>query len=61
MMTPAEALAAGARILRDIDDASAPDQMTKSQALEWLEELITDLQSRCEALREEITNEDNDV
>jgi len=31
--------------------------MTRPEALTWLEDMITELESRCDALREEIANE----
>jgi hypothetical protein len=44
-------------ILEEIDTTTMPDLMTRPQALAWLEELIAELESRCDALREEIANE----
>ena len=44
-------------ILEEIDTTTMPDLMTRPEALAWLEELIAELESRCDALREEIANE----
>jgi len=44
-------------ILEEIDTATMPDLMTRPEALTWLEDMITELESRCDALREEIANE----
>lgn len=41
------------QILDEIDRATAPDVMDWREALEFLEELSTDLDGRIEALREE--------
>ena len=41
-------------ILRDIDRAIEPSKMSKQQAIDFLEELLDDLEYRIEALREEI-------
>ena len=46
------------RILTIIDEATEPKNMGKQQALDFIEELIDDLKMRCEALREEIANQD---
>jgi hypothetical protein len=43
--------------LEEIDTTTMPDLMTKPEALAWLEQMIDELKSRCEALREEIANE----
>lgn len=39
--------------LHDIDSATDPDRMSAPEAVAFLEELITDLESRVDALREE--------
>ena len=44
-------------ILRAIDDATAPNKMGKREALDFIEQLITDLEFRCEALAEELKAE----
>jgi prefoldin subunit 5 len=41
-------------ILLDIDDETKPVRMSKSEAIEFLEELHAGLEARIEALREEI-------
>lgn len=44
--------------IRDlIDDATSPDTMTKQQALDFLEEIFADIESRCDCLRDELENE----
>jgi hypothetical protein len=40
-----------------VEALCAPDQMTKGEALEFLEEVIGRLRSSIEALRDEIENE----
>ncbi len=45
-------------IMDAIDKATAPNKMTKAQALDFLEELADSVDSRCECLREEIKNEE---
>lgn len=45
---------ARAEILSTMDRLTAPDEMSKSEALECLEELFADLEGRCEALKHEI-------
>ena len=42
------------RIIEEIDELTAPAKMTKEEALEWLEELYDQLDTRISALREEI-------
>lgn len=44
-------------LLEDIDRATEPSEMSKAEALDWLETMIGDLQSRCDALREEMADE----
>jgi hypothetical protein len=44
-------------ILEEIDTTTMPELMTRPEALAWLQELITELESRCDALREEIAKE----
>ena len=44
-------------ILEEIDTTTMPELMSRAEVLAWLEELIAELESRCEALREEIANE----
>lgn len=44
-------------LLEQIDWATEPSRMSKSQALELLEQLVADIDSRIEALKEEIRNE----
>jgi hypothetical protein len=44
-------------ILEEIDTTTMPELMSRPEALAWLEELIAELESRHEALREEIANE----
>lgn len=44
-------------ILDAIDRATSPNTQTKAEALEWLQDLIADLEGRCEALRVELANE----
>lgn len=46
-------------ILVEIDHATEPAVMSKEDALEWLKELIGDLNSRVEALRDELREEDS--
>lgn len=41
-------------IFVDIDLATEPSEMSKLEALDWLETFIEDCKSRCESLREEI-------
>ena len=41
-------------ILRRIDLATEPGEMSQQAALDWLEELGADLAARIEALREEM-------
>jgi hypothetical protein len=50
-----------AELLQAIDDATAPSLMSKAEALDLLEELIDDVKMRCEALREEIKNEQDEA
>lgn len=45
-------------IKRDIADAIGPDEMSKVEAVEWLDEPISDLEMQREALNEEIANGD---
>lgn len=45
-------------VMQTIDRATEPRVMPKKQALEFLEEVETELQSRMEALREEIADEE---
>lgn len=40
-------------ILEEIDSATAPGKMTWQEAKGFLEELVTDLEGRIEALKEE--------
>lgn len=47
-------------ILHAVDRATEPAVMSKREALTWIEELITDLECRCDALGEEIRNGDGD-
>ncbi len=42
------------RILDLVDEAIAPDQLSQASALEWLEDLISDLESRADALRDDL-------
>lgn len=44
-------------ILEQIDNASEPSLMSKQEAKEWLEEIVNDIESRIECLKEEIANE----
>ena len=44
-------------ILEEIDTTTMPELMTRPEALAWLEELIAELESRCDVLRDEIANE----
>jgi hypothetical protein len=41
------------QILDDIDDATVPDKMSWQEAIQFLEELSSDLAGRIETLREE--------
>jgi len=41
-------------ILNDVDAATAPERMTQREALEWLDELASDIEARADAIREEI-------
>lgn len=50
-MTPQEHIY---KILIMIDEVTEPSQMSKEEALDFLESLCTDLESRCEALRDEL-------
>lgn len=43
-----------------VEALCAPDLMSKPEALEFLESVIERLKSSCEALREEIANEEGD-
>lgn len=45
-------------LTRQIEDACAPSKMTKSEALEFTEDIISRLEANCEALREEIEAEE---
>lgn len=42
------------RVLAYVDEAIAPDNMTKSAALEWLEDLISELEVQADCLRDEL-------
>ena len=46
-------------ILALLNRRTAPDVMTKAEALDVLEELFADLEGRCEALKNEIEEENN--
>lgn len=41
-------------IIDDIDAATDPDRMTKKEAFEFLQRLSTEIESRMEALKEEL-------
>jgi hypothetical protein len=41
-------------LLVAIDEAVGPDEMSKKDALEFLRDLIGDIETRCDALEEEI-------
>lgn len=45
-------------LIDEIDGTTAPESMSKAYALETLEQIIEGLKGRCEALRDEIANED---
>lgn len=47
-------------ISKAIDDASGPDKMSKKEALEFLEEIASDLEGKIDALRGEIQNEEGE-
>lgn len=42
-----------AEIMEDVDSATAPGKMTWQEAKAFLEEMVTDLEARIEALKEE--------
>lgn len=44
------------QIMKNIDYATEPKIMSKEEALDFLEQIETELQGRMEALREEINN-----
>lgn len=46
-------------IMDTIDEATGPEAMTKAEALEFLEELATDIEGRIEALKEELRENGN--
>lgn len=45
-------------IIEIIDNATAPDEMSKERAVSFLREIISDLQVRVEALEMEIEDEE---
>lgn len=53
-----EALAS--RFVSDIERACEPGKMSKREALEFTEDIISRLEASCEALREEIEAEEGD-
>lgn len=44
-------------VLYDVDLATEPREMSKAEALDWLETLIDALECRCEALKEEMSED----
>jgi hypothetical protein len=40
------------KIMKDIDDVIAPDNMTMGDALEWLEKLQTEIACRIDAVKD---------
>jgi hypothetical protein len=44
-------------ILDDIDATTEPSRMSKTLALEWLEKLVSEIETRMDALKEEIREE----
>jgi translation initiation factor 2B subunit (eIF-2B alpha/beta/delta family) len=48
------------RILDDINRTIEPSAMSKKEAVEFLEQLISECESQCEALQEELDGEDED-
>lgn len=48
------------RIMGEVDTAIAPGKMTKQEAVEWLEELTSDIDGRIMALQEELSAEAGD-
>ena len=43
-------------IINVIDDACAPEKMTKPEAVDFLEQIVTEIDLRIEALREEMAH-----
>lgn len=41
-------------MMREIDDAVAPDEMSPKEALDWIETLIEELEMRVEGLRADL-------
>jgi hypothetical protein len=48
------------RILEDINRVIEPSAMSKKEAVEFLEQLISECESQCEALQEELDGEDDE-
>jgi hypothetical protein len=48
------------RILEEIDRVTESSAMSKREAVEFLERLISECESRCEALEEELNGEEDD-
>ena len=48
------------RIMKSVDEEYAPEKMSKVDAIDFLERIGVELDGRCEALREEIDNEDDE-
>ena len=47
-------------IMKFIDSETEPSRMSRDEALDALEQVIDDLRARCEALRDEIAEEEGD-
>lgn len=60
-MTYSERMKLVGGLTQQIEVAYAPGKMTKPEALEFIEEIISQLEARCEALREEIQAEGEEV
>lgn len=46
------------KIMRLIDEETAPDRMSQQAALDFLEQIETEIEMRKDALRDEIESED---
>ena len=47
------------KILNEIDAATEPKIMTKNKAMDFLSRLVSELECRIDALRDELANDDN--
>jgi hypothetical protein len=48
-------------LLEQLDEVTRPDNMSKREALDFMEELIDDIGVRCEALREELDDSERET